>query len=254
MKDPAGAWPSLWPIPALIARLQCGSLLHDLTRPKQKTVGHDVREYALENAAADVMRDHFGSDRVITQTRVADSLRVQTSVFPATAKPDVAIREGHRLHLCELKSSRTDYGRFDCVLDGRARDYFRTLGHTGPNPWEVEQDLAKLHLYKTLSNSVGSCLFLMVDAFTGPGCWTKVFQDLDVFRETMRSQFVRDLGASLLPRTQIQPLIVGEIQVQIITCEVHCDEELNRTSSPLSTSQQSRVEDELRAGDRPGLG
>ena len=224
MRDTTVAWPSPWPIPELIARLQCGSLLHDLTRAKQKTAGHDKREYALENVAADVMRDHFGSDHVRLRKSVATSLCMRATNFPATRMPDVAIRDGNRIHICELKSSRTDNGRFDCVLDGRARDYFRNLRHTGPNPWEVEQDLVKLHLYKTLSDSVGSCLFLMVDAFTGPGrCWTKVFQDLSLFRETMRTPLVQDLGNRFLTRTQIEPLAVGEVQARLITCEVHSD-------------------------------
>ncbi len=222
MRDTTALLPNPWPISALIEGLQRGSVLHDLTRPKQKTAGFDVRERALENLAVDVMLDCFGSGHVFPRTSLARSLGIRAPAFPARARPDLVIRDGNRLHICELKSNRTDYGRFDCVLEGSALDYFKTLGHTGPNPWEVEQDLAKLHLCKALSESVGSCLFLMVDAFTGPWNWATVFQDLDLFHQRMRSQFVRDLGAALLNRTRIQPLKVGEIEVQLITCEVHC--------------------------------
>ena len=125
-------------------------------------------------------------------------------------------------HVCELKSSRIDYNRFDNVFDSHLlQDYLASRGHDGSSPWEVEQDLIKLRLFHQLSDRVASCLFLMVDAYAGPArSWTAVFSDVDTFRPTMRTDLVRGWAQDLLSATAIESVVAGPAEARIIACMI----------------------------------
>ena len=123
------------------------------------------------------MARRFGAARVTVRKQIRTTLSLRGHPFPARTQPDIVIECGESIHTGELKSSRTDYNRFDSVFDSKSfRAHLQRRAHSGANPWEVEQDLINLRLYKDLSPRVGSCLFLMVDADTGSGrSWTRVF-------------------------------------------------------------------------------
>jgi hypothetical protein len=170
----------------------------------------------------DVLRESDETSNVTVRRRIGSTLGLRNPPFPANAQPDVVLRRGGRVHVCEVKSGRTDYGRFDCVFESKPfQRYLADAGHTGAAPWEVEQDLIKLNLFPRLSNEVSSCVFLMVDAYTGTGrSWTKVFTDLTSFRATMRTALVQDLGQELLARTVILPLRSEHLDARLIACAV----------------------------------
>ena len=136
--------------------------------------------------------------------------------------PDIVVRHGGKTHILELKSSRIDYSRFDNVFEGAAfKEFLRKAGDAGRVPLEVEQDLIKLSLYPQLSVDVGSCLFLMIDAYDGPGrSWTTVFQSSAGFRETMRTQLAQSWADTLLRSTTIELLEAGGARARLITCVV----------------------------------
>jgi hypothetical protein len=216
-------WLQPWPIKALKKRLQEGQDLHLLVRSRHATRGHDVRENILEDITRDVMIRQFGEDRVTMRKQIGATLRLQSRPFPSRSRPDLVVLCNSFFHICELKSSRTDYGRFDYVIDSRPfQQHLKSCGHTGGDPWEVEQDLIKLHLYKSLSPRVGSCLFLMVDAYEGSGhSWTRVFEKKQSFLETMRTDLVKGWADRLLDATRIEPLVTQSASARLITCTVH---------------------------------
>lgn len=216
-------WPTPWPIEVLKKQLEEGSVLYQLTQPRRVTQGHDIREHALEHIAREVMIRQFGNNHVIVRKQIGNILKLRERPFPAKTMPDISVEHQYMVHIAELKSSRTDYNRFDNVFDSRPfRKYLESCNHTGGAPWEVEQDLIKLHLFQDLSPRVGSCLFLMVDAYEGSGrSWTNVFANRRAFLETMRTDMVKDFADKLLDVTRIEPLEAKGASARLITCVVH---------------------------------
>src|SRR5438105_3285775 len=212
-----------WPIDELLTRLGQDTALMDLTRARNVGGLRNVREVALERLAREVMAQRFGATHVVMRRPIGSTLRLSLRPFPSTAQPDVALHHEGQIHFCEVKSSRTDYPRFDCVCDSKAfREFLRTRGHDGPSPWEVEQDLIKLDLYKTLSPQVGSCLFLMVDAYEGAGqSWTRIFENRASFVATMRTQLVKSWVDRIFAATHIEPIHSHGMTARVIVCAVH---------------------------------
>ena len=221
MKHDSGRVPP-WPMEGLRRRLLEGDTLHLLTRPKQTSKTYDVREIGLEDLAQDVVIAAFGPGSVVTRRAIGDTLGVRSASFPGRAMPDIAVRHAGKLHVLELKSSRVDYSRFDNVFDSAPfKKFLSGVGDAGRIPWEVEQDLIKLSLYPRLSEDVGSCVLLMVDAYEGPGrSWTAAFGSPAVFRETMRTQLVQGWADTLLRTTMIESLAIGAAKARLITCVV----------------------------------
>jgi len=219
----AGQWPEPWPIDPIIAKLQAGDALAQLVQAKKQVMGHDVRENSLEAIVQSVLTEALGESAVVMRKQVRSVLRLGDQQFPGTSIPDVALVHGGKMHFCELKANRIDYDRFDCVLDSKPfRAFLESVDHRGPDPWEVEQDLIKLHLYEGLSDDVGSCLFLMVDAYRGGGrSWTRAFENRDGFIATMRTKLVQDWANRLLRSTRVLPLRSDGASASLIVCEVH---------------------------------
>lgn len=216
-------WPQPWPLETIKQKLLENQTLHQLVRPRREDVKPDTREYLLENLAQDILEQQFGKDRVFARQQIGPTLKLEGRPFPAYSYPDVAAVYQNRLHIAELKSNRTDYGRFDNVFDSRPfQEYLNSQGDSGAVPWEVEQDLIKLHLYKGLSRWVGSCLFVMVDAYQGSErSWTDIFSNRQLFEETMQTGVVRGLADRLLKETRIEHLITQGAAARLITCAVH---------------------------------
>lgn len=221
-----------WPVRQLRDRLCSDDTLWKLCRPKATATKHDIREADLEALAAAVMKEQFGSERVRLRRPIAETLGIHSASFPARALPDIVVNMDGSFHVCELKSSRTDYNRFDDVFESRPfKDYLESLGHYGSAPWEVEQDLIKLRLYYELSDRVRSCLFIMIDAYDGPGpAWANVFADPLTFTSTMRTQLVRGWVTELLAGTTIEPISAGRARAKMIVCEVPLSVRLKQAS------------------------
>ncbi|GEM_PF-4540072 len=61
----------------------------------------------------------------------------------------------------------------------------------------------------------------MVDAYEGLGrSWSEAFKNPAVFRDTIRTRFVRGRAETLLQMTKVEPLVAGEIKARLITCVV----------------------------------
>lgn len=221
MKDDLGRVPP-WPLDELRRRLLEGDTLHRLTRSKQTSKTHDVREIELEDLAQEVMIAAFGRGSVVTRRAIGHTLGIRSAPFPGRARPDIAVRHAGKIHVLELKSSRVDYRRFDNEFRSAPfRAFLRCVGDAGRIPWEVEQDLIKLSLYPRLSEAVGSCVFLMLDAYEGRGrSWTAAFGSPTDFRDTMRTQLVRGWAEALLRTTKIERVATGAAKARLITCVV----------------------------------
>lgn len=211
-----------WPLRQLRERLCSGDILARLCGPKAEAKTHDIREISLEALMAALMAEHFGGPRITLRKPIARTLAVRDAPFPGQAIPDIVVNLDGAFHICELKSSRTDYNRFDNVFVSRAfKEYLASIGDDCSIPWEVEQDLIKLRLFHGLSDRVRSCLFLMVDAYSGSGrSWADVFADPVAFRSTMRTELVRGWASALLDATTIEPILSGSISEKLIVCEV----------------------------------
>ena len=211
-----------WPIDALVNRLQSGDL-EGLVAPRQATTKHDVRENLLEEQACSVMIETFGQRSVSLRKQAKMVLGHPDAPFPGGAQPDISLRHGGLVHFCELKSNRVDYGRFDNVFESKPfRTFLQSIGDGDAVPWEVEQDLIKLHQYKSLAPTVGSCLFLLIDAYRGSGLtWSQVFQSRAFFLETMRTRFIRALAEQLLAATRIVPMRAPNASANLILTLVH---------------------------------
>ena len=181
--------PEPWPLDQLVANLTQGDILRRLVEPRRVKSRPDVRECLLEDLAETVMVAAFGRAQLRMRKQVRATLGLTTRQFPDTSQPDIAVLQPLRTHFCELKSNRTDYGRFDDVFDSKTfQDFLVTTGDEAARPYEVEQDLIKLSLYpKLASGRVGSCLFLMVDAFPGGESWADVFASIDTFTRKLRT-------------------------------------------------------------------
>ncbi|GAM11757.1 hypothetical protein OR1_04075 [Geobacter sp. OR-1] len=212
-----------WPIREFENRLTQENVLAELTQKRQFNIGFDVREKSLEAVMQEVAISRFGQSNVAKTTKIGKTIGLQSASFPANAQPDIVVLHDNYYHICELKSSRTEYSRFDCVMESRPfREYLQSIGHEGNNPWEVEQDLIKLHMYKGLSGNVGSCLFLMVDAYEGRGrSWTTVFENRRMFLDTMRTDVVRRLADSILERTSIKNIESEGATARLIISVIH---------------------------------
>lgn len=200
-----------WPFAEFRKRLCTGDTLATLCGPKAGVGKHDVREVMLEDLAREMMTACFGRGSVKVRRPIGETLGIGHAPFPARAMPDIALVLDDSVHVCELKSSRTDYNRFDDIFVSRDfQAYLASRGHSSAAPWEVEQDLIKLRLFFELSDRVKSCVFVMVDAYAGRGrSWTAAFSDRDSFVTTMRTELVRGWANELLGATSIELLKAG---------------------------------------------
>ena len=212
-----------WPIEGIRNRLLTGATLWELCQSRTTTRKVDTREFSLEHLVRDVLIEALGEQHVMVRKQIGSTLGLPRVKFPTRARPDIVIAMDGKFHICELKSSRIGYSRFDCVFDSASfREYLFKQGHEGTSPWEVEQDLIKLRRFSELTDTVGSCIFLMIDAYAGHGrSWSKVFSDIDVFTNTMRTNLVRQWGEELLASTSIVPIRTAQAEATMIVCEVH---------------------------------
>lgn len=212
-----------WPMEAIREQLCTGGVLRKLCKTRDPAEKNARREQILEDLVQAVVETEYGSNQVCVRRGIGHVLGVGNPGFPATKQPDVVLKLGGEFHVCELKASRTDYARRDDVFDSRPfRTFLESQGHGGRSPWEVEQDLIKLRLFPRLSNSVSSCVFLMVDAYSGGGPnWAGVFGSAGLFRRTMRTDFVRKLADDLVAATRIDEISADSIQASVIACRVH---------------------------------
>lgn len=211
-----------WPLQLIHDRLMADDVLWQLCQPRTRDRAFDTRELGLEALVRDVLTESAPVSIVTIRRRIGSTLRLRNAPFPANAQPDVVLHHDGRFHVCEVKSGRADYGRFDCVFESKPfQQFLAETGHIGADPWEVEQDLIKLRLFPRLSDEIGSCLFLMVDAYAGTGrSWTRVFRDSALFKETMRTKLIQDLSDELLARSIIVPLRGDRLAANLIACAV----------------------------------
>ncbi len=211
-----------WPMDELRRRLLEGDTLHLLTRRKQTSKPRDVRECRIEALAQEVMNETFGEDSVVTRGAIKNTLDLRNAPFPGRAIPDIAVHHAGQTHVLELKSSRVNDNRFDKVFDSVPfKKFLSDIRDTGREPWEVEQDLIKLSLYPRLSDRVGNCMFLMVDAYEGAGrSWTSAFGSPAEFKKTMQTNLVQSWADTLLHTTRIESLETGTAKARLITCVV----------------------------------
>jgi hypothetical protein len=209
-----------WPIENLLECLSRGDALRTLVAPKNPTAGRNVREDALEQLLEAVCKERFGPESVSARKPLASTLELRSTAFPARCLPDLAVRHDGRIHICEVKSSRVDYARFDNVFDSKGfREHLAARGHRGVAPWEVEQDLIKLRLFGDLSKEVGTCLLLFVDGFAGPGrSWTSAFRDPNALRAVLRTELAKGWAEELIASTRILPVKVGDGEARVIAC------------------------------------
>jgi hypothetical protein len=216
-------WPQPWPIDELITALCENNLLAELVKPRDASRKRDSREHLLEDTAERVMRNSFDPKHIHTRRSLKTLLNLEAGIYPATCKPDIAIEYADHLHICEIKSGRLDYNRFDNVVDTGCRTYLMSIAHDGPPPWEVEQDILKLRRFRELSSRVGSCVLVLIDVpMTGPRArsWFDAFSSAVRFEEIMRTKRVRSWATDLLARTRIIELCAGNAKAQLIVCEV----------------------------------
>jgi len=211
-----------WPVKYIAEELSRGTVLADLCQCRVQGIKFNTRERLLESLVRQIISRDQRATSVTVQRSIGKMVGIESSVFPARTRPDVAMLRDGRVHICELKSTRVDYSRFDCVFESQplAR-YLSGAGHTGADPWEVEQDLLKLSRFAQLSSQVGSCLFLMVDAYSGTGrSWSNVFSSVAEFRRMMRTDAIRDAAEVLVSNTQIFPIRSAALEARIIVCSV----------------------------------
>ena len=186
--------------------------------PEATTIASRV----LETLVRDVVSEQLVVNRIVERGPLGRTLGLSGTAFPARQLPDIVISMDGKFFICEVKSSRVDYSRFDCVFESLPfKGYLVAQGHDGPAPWEVEQDLIRLRLFAGLTDAVQSCLFLMVDAYAGKGrSWASVFSDLDTFKSTMRTHLVRGWSTELLASTMIESIATPQLEARLIVCEV----------------------------------
>ena len=212
-----------WPMEVIREQLCTGGVLGKLCKAREPAEKNARREQILEDLVQAVVEAEYGSDRVYVRRGIGHVLGVGNPGFPATKQPDVVLRLGGEFHVCELKASRTDYARRDDVFDSQPfRTFLQSQGHRGRWPWEVEQDLIKLRLFLQLSNRVSSCVFLMVDAYSGAGTsWAEVFGSAGLLRRTMRTDSIRGIADELVSATRIDEISADSMKARVIACAVH---------------------------------
>lgn len=136
-----------WPIRAIRDQLVAGDTLNLLCRARVKDKQFDVREHLLENLSSDVIRQSLAVEWIVERAELRRTLGVSTTAVPARSRPDIVIEVARRLHILEVKSSKTNDNRSQRVLDKAFREHLRERGHSDGDPWEVEQDLIKLLLF-----------------------------------------------------------------------------------------------------------
>lgn len=220
----------LWPIDEVVARLCAGDTLSQIVAARPTGRRRDVREHLFESLLSETMIAAFGVSAVMLRKQAQIALGLRNTPFPGSLLPDIMVKHNDIVHFCEAKSNRVDYARFDNVLEaGSMRKFLEEQGHTGLAPWEVEQDLIKLHTYPRIDRRVGSCLFLMIDAYRGPGqSWTKLFTDLQAFERMVRTKLVRSISPELIDSTTIIPLHGREVQANLIVSRIPSAAKLQR--------------------------
>jgi len=196
-------------------------VLWDLCGPRVQNGAFDRREHILEDLASAIVRERFPAAVIGERVLARKIFGLPSGKFPAQTKPDLVIELHQRLHVLEVKASKTDDNRSQCELTSPFREYLAARGHTGRAPREVEQDLIKLQLFLEISPRVDTCAFLMVDAYRGKRLkWSTVFSDASLFAETMRTDFMKQAAASLVAATKITAVRTSRCEADLIICNV----------------------------------
>ncbi len=212
---------SVWPIPELRARLSTGDFLYSLCRPREAADGRNVREHLLESLFRELAEARFGASNVSRGKLLRKILPLPENSLLANARPDLIASLDGTVHVCEIKSNRTDYMRAECVVGRDLARHLKAIGHNGPSPWEVEQDIIRLLELRELSEKMGSCTLIFVDAYRGKSSsWTDVFSDGNVFRSRMRTARVRDMAKEIVSRTSIETVSSANMSARMIVCEL----------------------------------
>lgn len=207
-----------WQDEAIKAALGRADRLIDLCGPKRKGGAFDRREDMLEALIAEIVRQ---AGSVSTRKRIATTLRVHDAPFPGNTQPDVVVETPHGVHICEIKVSRRDDARFECVFESKPFIDYLAPHHDGAAPWEVEQDLLKLQRMYALSDRVSSCRLMILDGYAGSGrSWTKVFSAAETFQSVMRTEMVKKQAAVFVSNVSIHQIHAGESSARLIVCEI----------------------------------
>lgn len=210
-----------WPIDTIRERLLQERKLHDLCGSRVNDDGFDVREHLLEDLARDAVIDAMAVDRLAERVELRRTLGVASTAFPFRSRPDIVVQLGRSFHILEVKSSKTNDNRIQCVLGTSFRDHLAARGHSGAPPWEVEQDLIKLSLIAELCETVETCTLLMVDGYSGGGLrWSDIFSDVERFRSTMRTAAISARAGELVAMTRVDALTTTQCDARLIVCRV----------------------------------
>lgn len=230
-----------WPIEALRDRLLEGDLLWRLCRRKDADDGpRATREHLLERAFIEILSDCRGEevDQVVHDHRLADIVGSSGLGFFGTCEVDVAFSLSGRWHLCEVKSSKVNYRRNDSVVGKGMGRWLEEHAFPCKTLHEIEQDYIRLLHYPSVSPSVESCLFVLVDAFERePTLWSNRLGELATFSTFMRSPWTRAAAGRLTSATMVVPLETERMKARLIVCQVHTCASMQRSSQPTSRAR-----------------
>lgn len=207
-----------WQDEAITAALSSADRLIELCGPKRKGGALDRREDMLEALIAEIVGQ---TGTVSTRKRIATTLRVHAAPFPGNTQPDIVVETPHGVHICEVKVSRRDDARFECVFESKPFIDYLAPHHDGAAPWEVEQDLLKLQRMYALSDRVSSCRLMILDGYAGSGrSWTNAFSSEENFRSVMRTDMIRHQAAAFVRNVRIHQIHAGDSSPRLIVCEI----------------------------------
>lgn len=216
---------SPWPIAALRDRLLEGDLLWRLCRKKDADDGpRATREHLLERAFIDVLSERRGNgvDRVLHDQQLAQVLDRDGIGFFGSCEVDVAFLANERWHLCEVKSSKVNYRRNDSVVGKGMGRWLEDNAFPCKTLHEIEQDYIRLLHYPSTSPKIGSCLFVLVDAFERePSLWANRLGDWGTFSAFMRSPWTKASAERLTAATTVVPLETERMKARLIVCEIY---------------------------------
>ena len=210
-----------WLFTGVVETLQQDGFLTMLCQPKRSTEAVALREKLIESQLESLATTRFGDHNVFCRRRLQDAVPGVEPVYPATAKPDLVVHCDGSAHILEIKSNRTDYQREDREIGVSIGQHLKELGHDGPAPWEVEQDLIKLTAMRAVSGQISRCTLLIVDAYAGSKwSWTSVFSNAETFRAHMKTDAIRARASEIVLATTIKMVSDGRTQARLIVCEV----------------------------------
>jgi hypothetical protein len=210
--------PFIWPDEVIGNALKNAEQLEVLCGPKRRGGALDRREGMLEKLVANLIGL---SGTVTLKSRISKTLGIYAAPFPGNTQPDIVLQAPDGVHICEIKVSRRDDARFECVFESKPFIEFLAPHHAGDSPWEVEQDLLKLQAMYTLSDSVASCRLMILDGYAGSGrSWTMAFSSEEGFVNTMRTSLIKRQAAAFVSNVRIQQIDAGEAKARLIVCDI----------------------------------